>query len=222
MEERPYPRSAIWCVGEGYPLFCSNAKGGKCSDVSRMRRSRTTLASTEAAATDADRASPSMIGYTDPRNRAGAGPGRRDEVQRSVDEEGVGWAGQPGERPFRCEAERHAHAPAIALLGRGVAHRPIDAPGADALEDGFAPGFTELLRVPEPAGLCPLGRLGRDDGHTDGHRARPRTATDLVHACDTRVTAAAQRALFDQIRRADAGSRRTGHGRVAGINTMGA
>ena len=103
-----------------------------------------------------------------------------------------------------------------------MTHRPIDAPGADRLENGLAPGFTELLGVPEPAGLCPLGRLGRDDSDADGHRARPCTPTDLVHACDTRMPLAPQRALLDQIGRADAGSRHTGHGRVAGFNTMGA
>ncbi len=83
-----------------------------------------------------------------------------------------------------------------------MAHRPIDAPGADGLEDGLSSSFTELLGVPEPSGLGAFGGFGRDHSDADGDRPGPRTATNLVHAGDARVPTGAQGAFFGQIRRA--------------------
>ena len=76
-----------------------------------MRRSRTTLASTEAAATEAQLASPSTIGRT----RPGEGLfGMAQQVDRAVDEEGVrdrsparqGPGGPPPARPRSCPTRR--------------------------------------------------------------------------------------------------------------------
>ena len=56
----PHAASAALCTGAGYPRFDSNPYAGKCSASSAIMASRVTLATTDAAATASDVASPLM------------------------------------------------------------------------------------------------------------------------------------------------------------------
>ena len=190
--------------------------------MARMIRSRVTLASTEAAATDAQRASPPMTvstggAHTAPSGGAGAvAPGvgldravgveelrhrrRAHEVEGAVEDHGVGdeIGRQLPEGPPRGQAERGGHAQSVALLGPGVADGPTGAPRRHPVEHGLPRVLGELLGVTQ-ALRDPSRRLAQHR-HPHAERPGPRTPTHLVDPRHHSVAGAPQAALVHQPR----------------------
>src|SRR3984957_1585856 len=76
--------------------------------------------------------------------------GVAQEVDRPVDQDGLGALGQAGQGAPGRHPERLGHAPLVALGRRGVPDGPVLAPRADRAEDLLAPGLTEHLGIPQP------------------------------------------------------------------------
>ena len=169
-------------------------------------RSRTTLASTDAAATDAHLASPSTMGRTSPPKGSSGWRSRSTGPSTRI---ASGGCAEPGEGPARRHPERLGHPPLVALGGRGMPDRPLLAPRADGVEDLLASGLAQHLGVPQPLGHGPALDAGSHHGDADGERAGPGAAPDLVEARHTLVALGAQAALLLEIGRAD------GHGITA-------
>ena len=165
-----------------------------------MSRSRTTLARTEAAATDAHLASPSTIGRTRPAKGSSAWRSRSTGPStRSAS----GTFAQPGQGPPRRHPQRLRHPPLVALGRGGVPDRPRLAPRADGVEDLLAACLAQHLGVAQPGRHGAELDPGAHHRHADGQRPGPRTAPDLVEAGHRLVSLGAQAALLLQVGRAD-------------------
>ncbi len=98
-----------------------------------------------------------------------------------VHQQRVGWVGQSGQGPAGRQSQRRRHPPAVALLGPGVADRPVGTPLDDLRIERLTVLLGQLLRVVQPPGWPPPGR---EHDHTDRHRSGPRPPSDLVESGD--------------------------------------
>ena len=184
-----------------------------------MSRSRTTLASTDAAATDAHLASPSTIGRTS--RRIGI-LGVAEQIDRTVDQERVGLGAQLRERTAGGHTQCLGHAPFVALRGAGMSDAPGLAPRADRIEDVLSPRLAQHLRVAQPRRHGPHLDPRPHHGDADGERTGPRATADLVQPGDDVESLGAQPSLVPEVRRAD--RHRCSHGRASyhgGVSAQG-
>ncbi len=122
------------------------------------------------------------------------------EIDRSIDQDGLGGLGEPGQGAAGRHPERLGHTPLVALGRRRMPDGPVLAPCADRAEDLLAPRLAEHLGVPQPRRHGALLHAGAHDGDAHGQRAGPGTAADLVETGHRVVPLGAQAALLLEVR----------------------